>query len=374
MAFPTPHEIKNIAAGKYWNPSISVTDVQYKYLTFLIYCFTDHGYIERKEETSRTLFFKERNHVQQIILINVFYTTRGIMTKIPHPTSGYNELWRSTAYDSIESLIALFTNPRSHTGKGYRKAEKAVRGCSNCGLQKERSDFSKNQWRKGPDQAKCSICVQEQKHGQDDIEISYECLECDADGCSQSCTIQCSICKSTYYCAEACQNRHKPSHSDECRMTIWIKEKFLESPSEPVKNVTAGIALAAMLAGRRDFKGTMLQAEYYESMGNCEGAIELYKSIYDELPDRSPPEQRQYYMNLSRCFYHVGRYDDAIFIGMVPIEMNRRFDEVHKYVALAHKAKGDIDTARRLMKQAVLYETPWNEKNIEANKALLKQI
>ena len=45
------------------------------------------------------------------------------MTKLAHPKSGYNELWRSSAYDSEQSLKAIFRNPRSHTGKGYRSAD-----------------------------------------------------------------------------------------------------------------------------------------------------------------------------------------------------------------------------------------------------------
>ena len=48
-----------------------------------------------------------------------------------------------------------------HTGKGYRNKNKAVRGCVGCGLMKERVEFSGNQWRKGPDENRCLICVEE---------------------------------------------------------------------------------------------------------------------------------------------------------------------------------------------------------------------
>jgi hypothetical protein len=46
-----------------------------------------------------------------------------------------------------------------HTGKGYRNAHKAVRGCVGCGEIKARTEFSRNQWLKGPDGNKCQVCI-----------------------------------------------------------------------------------------------------------------------------------------------------------------------------------------------------------------------
>jgi len=132
--FPTPLEIKALAE--------------------------DYGYVERRSEVSYTLFFREDKPEQngQPILINVFYTTRGIMTKLPHPTRGYNELWRRTAYDSLESLAMLFDDPRTHTGKGYRQAKNALSGCCKCGMQKKKKDYSPAQWKKGAGKSICKDC------------------------------------------------------------------------------------------------------------------------------------------------------------------------------------------------------------------------
>mmetsp|Transcript_15160 Transcript_15160/g.25148 ORF Transcript_15160/g.25148 Transcript_15160/m.25148 type:complete len:162 (+) Transcript_15160:1612-2097(+) len=147
MSFPTPEEIKSIA--------------------------TSCGYEERREEIASTLFFKDVSTPHHHpTLMNVFYTTRGVMTKISHPKSGYNQLWRSDAYDSIPSLVAIFQNPRTHSGKGYRTMENSVRGCANCGELKERGDFSKNQWRKGPDLSRCTHCVIQQPHPDKQDEIT----------------------------------------------------------------------------------------------------------------------------------------------------------------------------------------------------------
>mmetsp|Transcript_10778 Transcript_10778/g.16284 ORF Transcript_10778/g.16284 Transcript_10778/m.16284 type:complete len:628 (+) Transcript_10778:80-1963(+) len=627
MTFPTPQKIKQIAA--------------------------ECGYEERREEVSSTIFLRKSSdgndgNNKYPILINIFYTTRGIMTKLSHPKSGYNQLWRSTAYDSVGTLRAIFINPRAHTGRGYRSADQAQRGCARCGIQKERGEFSKNQWRKDPGQSKCSQCIQQGQQGQqghndrddghsgvselsaapssslpilflgaseffvtacedvmksesviltvdeliqnpskakiadisnkyrgvvatddwfdvddeykplankilctlkemydaggsvvvaatmgiftvpqqlskmfgfgssspwafscytkkcltttlmgseilgdivpsgkryiytkanfiqapeeeclfveyidpedyeddsdydnggppmpekdspvvthrgssggtlsyfgfvndldvsyghimmklvnlssmatgreqsrispaskqnddehrgandEDIEIDRSCIQCDADGCMKSSpSILCNKCKMVYYCSQTCQSLHYSTHMDECRLGASMRQRAASSQEIP-KEVEYGRAMAAMVAGRRDFGGQLLQAEYWQFEENWEGAFEVYKSIFDQLPDRSPPEQRQVYMGISRCFYEMGRYDVAIEIGKGAIAMNRHFPGVHKYVALAQKAQGDYSGAKATMTQAVLYETPtWDDNNIKANKALLREI
>jgi len=121
------------------------------------------GYEQRRDKVSSTLFFQESNPADPdvpAILINIYYTTRSIMTLLCHPGgAGKNELWRSNAYDTLFELQDLFEKPRMHTGKGYRNAQKAVRGCVGCGLMKTRGEFSKNQWAKGPDGNRCTECL-----------------------------------------------------------------------------------------------------------------------------------------------------------------------------------------------------------------------
>mmetsp|Transcript_30363 Transcript_30363/g.34938 ORF Transcript_30363/g.34938 Transcript_30363/m.34938 type:complete len:456 (-) Transcript_30363:43-1410(-) len=122
---------------------------------------SEMGYSQRRSKASYTLFYKEDTspHGMPPVLINIYYTTRSVMTFLNHITTGSNELWRSNAYASIEELREIFRKPRIHTGKGYRNKDKAVRGCVKCGEMKKRLDFSKNQWIKGPDLNKCKECV-----------------------------------------------------------------------------------------------------------------------------------------------------------------------------------------------------------------------
>ena len=87
-----------------------------------------------------------------------------------------------------------------------------------------------------------------------------------------------------------------------------------------------------------------------------------------------PPQWRQVWMGFSCCFYEMGVYDKAIHSGIAALEMNRHFPQAHKYVAMAQKASGNHALAINTMKNAVLYETPWDDKNIEKNRDLLREI
>ena len=120
------------------------------------------------------------------------------------------------------------------------------------------------------------------------------------------------------------------------------------------------------------------KASTYEKLENWTMAFQSYKNVYSEY-DRldnqgTPPQNRKVYMGASCCLYHQGQFDGAIELGMGAIEMNRHFPGVHKYVALSYKAKGDLESAKKIMTQAVLYETPWDEKNIHQQKLLLNEL
>ena len=249
------------------------------------------------------------------------------MTKLSHPTRGYNQLWRSDAYDSVDSLDAIFANPRLHTGQGYRQASSAKRGCIGCGILKKKADYSKNQWRKGPGSAKCSNCIQQKKgnrnHQQREetvgimlggIGIEYtepavpatnaishprdirwntinDAITCDANGCDKtSPTIRCDCCAPVYYCSERCKRSHMMEHSEDCRSREELR--FLTQDSDP--NLNSGLcnahpsilsqmrhyAMATMLSGSRDISKLLLQAEaIHQADENWDRAIETYQNI-----------------------------------------------------------------------------------------------
>lgn len=204
------------------------------------------------------------------------------------------------------------------------------------------------------------------------LDLSNECIPCDEERCTNfGASICCESCKIT---SKACQHRHKYAHSADCRVgTTFLRNKH-QNQEEPTEHVLLGRAMAAQLAGRSDFQGLLLRAEHWQYEKNWEAAFETYQSLCMDSFNRSSPEQRQVMMGISRCFYKMKNYDHAIEVKDTAIEMNRHFPQVHKYVAFAYKAKGDIKTAILTMTKAVMYEAPWDDKNIEVNKALLMKL
>lgn len=370
-----------------------------------------YGYEERRVEASSTLFFKDTSTNHNPTLINVFYTTGGVMTKVSHPTSGYNQLWRANAYNSVTLLTIIFENPRVHTGKGYRNACKAIRGCVNCGLEKKRGEFSSNQWRKGVEQSKCTSCIQKQQSEREgggggaavgmqsaSNEIAWQsiidCITCDTEGCNNpSPAIRCKSCQKFYYCSEMCQRRHyQREHSQECISVAEMRYQYQAHPSDTnihsglcnakpnTLAVMRGSAMASQLVCKRTVDDLLKQAEYiHQADTNWAEALHIYQGIlmasYDFEDHRdmaSAPQWRQVWMGMSRCFFELGDYDRCIGAGQVAIEMNRHFPQIHRYVALAEMAKGDHAEALKTMKHAVLYEAPWCDETIQSNKDFLR--
>lgn len=391
MSLPRPQEIKLIA--------------------------TKYGYIERRDEVSKTLFFKNSRQRQHPTLINVFYTTGGIMTKLSHPRSGYNSLWRSDAYNSKEMLDEFFENPRIHTGKGYRRASGATRGCIKCGMQKYKSDFSKNQWRKGPDNAKCADCIEPSNGDQsnqtvihgisglcigDTLAVQYEpndvawntitdAITCDAKYCNNtSPTLRCNCACPVYYCSERCKRSHSLEHREDCLDLEHFRRiqgsdydcninSGLCNANPSNKSKLAGYAMATKLSGKKTIEALLLQAEYiHQEDKDWKQAIALYQEVLmmggHSGENLSPAQCRTAFMGLARCSYELGIYDKAIYGCNVAIEMNRGFPQVHKYIALSHKARGNLDLAIKTMKEAVLYEAPYSDETILRNKEFLCEL
>ena len=75
-----------------------------------------------------------------------------------------------------------------------------------------------------------------------------------------------------------------------------------------------------------------------------------------------------------RCFYHLGRYEDAIAFGQGAIKVNRSVKDVHKHVALSYKALGDIASAKATMARAVGYEIPFDDEQKAKNMKLYEEM
>ena len=109
-------------------------------------------------------------------------------------------------------------------------------------------------------------------------------------------------------------------------------------------------------------------ADLQEKMEDWEAAKRTYQFIvmeFQDVNDFTAPQQRKVFFGSSVCAYHLKNYDVAIDLGEAALQTNRAFPGVHKALALAYKASGNIEKARQLAAEAVLYEAPWDDDNKE---------
>jgi tetratricopeptide (TPR) repeat protein len=147
-------------------------------------------------------------------------------------------------------------------------------------------------------------------------------------------------------------------------------------------------------------------AEAHEAAGQWEEASGVYKTMLKQtmrgVPQLAAPQARKLYVSLSCCFYKLKLYHYAILAGQDALLMNRLFPGVHKLIALPQLAlvqqqqqlftgtvakqtnpgndQGDdftpptMDDVLLTMRRGVVYETPWDDTNRQANRLYLQQL
>ena len=114
-----------------------------------------------------------------------------------------------------------------------------------------------------------------------------------------------------------------------------------------------------------------LMAQCKEAMEDYLGAIDIYafKLSYALDMFNYPVNNAliNYELGTAKCLYHLEQYDMAIEASEKAIRMDRCFPQVHKYLALSQKAKGDLKGAIRTMGRAVNYETNYDNYNRDVN-------
>lgn len=128
-----------------------------------------------------------------------------------------------------------------------------------------------------------------------------------------------------------------------------------------------------------------------ESILNQRGKSQLhlqYAKCYIELKDyvsamkeyaksiafmtTEDPCRIEAFLGCSRCFYELGNYEQAIQSSEGVIAINRHFMGAYEYIIKSYEKLGKLDLALAWSKQAIRYETPWDERNVATIKASAK--
>ena len=153
---------------------------------------------------------------------------------------------------------------------------------------------------------------------------------------------------------------------------------FADMPEETIKVTKELLSLHKTYPDVLDFDSKAqiisLQAGAYLECGMLNNAKEGYKSFFTEHMLQGKRPNAGSVINLCRVFYEMNDYQTAIVMGNAVIETSRYIAGVHKYVALSHKAQGNVEEAKQLISRAILYEAHWNKGNLQQNKEILKEL
>ena len=87
-----------------------------------------------------------------------------VKTTFDHPQQGVNQMFRPI-HHSMELLTMILTDPRCHSGAGYRNANEREEPwpCRECDEPKPRGEFSNYQWqpqrKAGLAGPRCLVCL-----------------------------------------------------------------------------------------------------------------------------------------------------------------------------------------------------------------------
>ena len=149
-------------------------------------------------------------------------------------------------------------------------------------------------------------------------------------------------------------------------------------PEETIKTTKKILSLDEKYPGILDSDKVAQTKEFladaYSAIGKWEDAGQIYSLACRDYMQRRKLPPTLIAMGLSRSMFETGKYDEAIEVGSLAIEVNRTSCGVHKYVALSQKAKGDIDGAKKTISRAILYEEHWDKDNLLQNKEILREL
>jgi len=114
----------------------------------------------------------------------------------------------------------------------------------------------------------------------------------------------------------------------------------------------------------------LLLSDAFERSKQYREAIDTYVEILRQdnyYETATPPQTRTLFTGMARCALELQVLDKALDAAEAALSMNRAFPGIHRLLAKIHMAKGNKEMALEVMSRGVLYETPWDDRNIQDN-------
>lgn len=154
-------------------------------------------------------------------------------------------------------------------------------------------------------------------------------------------------------------------------------EDLLERADEVRELMASDLRFGDVRGPERLFDVKITLAEAHEANGGWEEASELYREMVQYVGRDRKCTREQYrfiFQGYSRCSSRLGKHQLAIKAGENAVAESRGFPGVHMLVAFPQRATGDLSGAIKTMSQAVLYEAPWDDENLQKNMTFLEEL
>jgi len=186
----------------------------------------------------------------------------------------------------------------------------------------------------------------------------------------------------------------KPCSDIEFRLTMLYEKGemmalLMADPKAMIKMSTEITSLSelyyAILSREEEYRVKRWKAQAHAALGEWDKAVDDYLSLMKEdlKETKGGGVNIVTVLGVMRSSYEMaqsGTYDSrgfdlAIKTCELPYHCQaRHWSGVHKYAALSHMAKGNMEEARKTIIRAILYEEHWNTDNLEENKRVLRMI
>ena len=186
----------------------------------------------------------------------------------------------------------------------------------------------------------------------------------------------------------------KPCSDIEFRLTMLYEKGemmalLMADPKAMIKMSTEITSLSelyyAILSREEEYRVKRWKAQAHAALGEWDKAVDDYLSLMKEdlKETKGGGVNIVTVLGVMRSSYEMaqsGTYDSrgfdlAIKTCELPYHCQaRHWSGVHKYAALSHMAKGNMEEARKTIMRAILYEEHWNTDNLEENKKILRMI